>query len=201
VHRRVLLTVSAVAVTSAVLPGYAAAPPVDAGRVAATTLTIALGHGRSLSLDLRAAALTAGNTLRIVSERCTPDGGCSATMYQGQLDPAALHIDPSGAVADLQVTLAGHRLRLRWQPDSSTAVVVGGGEAEGDFGGGSGSEYAGNPATVTVELDGRQVCTGGGAVGTGMFADTSSTTGRPEAAALTRLRLPAKATVRCAPPA
>jgi hypothetical protein len=198
VHRIVLLGTAAAAVAATIGPVQAGPAPVDAGRVAVADLTFHLRHGQTLSLDVRAGALSGGNSLRVIAQRCHADGSCdpSTDAYQSQLAAAALTIDPSTAVAELRTTIAGHALHIRWQPDGSTFNEVGGFEAQGGGLGTSGSEYDGSPAVSNIELDDRS-CNGTGAVGTGAFADTSPATGSPDYAPLSALHIPATAPLTC----
>jgi hypothetical protein len=197
-RRSLLLVTSATAVAAAVIPGYAAPPPADAGRLAATYVTFALGHGRTLSLELRAATLSGGSVLRVLARRCYPTGPCTESAYQSPLAPGALTIDPMTAVAELKTTVAGHAVRVQWRPDDAAGpeVVVGGGEAGGDGVDNSGSDYVGAPAIVGVAVDGRS-CKGNGGVGNGAFVDSGAVTGFPSDAELSALRIPAKAPLAC----
>ncbi len=197
-HRAVLLSTAAAAVAATVAPVHAGPAPADAGRVAVATLTFHFTHGRTLSFDLRAGALSGGNTLRVIAQRCSSAGSCDpgTSAYQSALSPAALTIDPNTATADLRTTIAGHALHVRWQPDGTNTAQVGGFEAQGGSLSTSGSEYEGSPALTTVDLDGR-TCRGTGGVGTGAFIDTASATGSPDDAPLSELHVPGTAPISC----
>lgn len=197
--KRTVVLSAIVAGLAAVISPVHAGPqaPADAGRVAVADLTFALSHGRTLSLDLRAGSLSGGDTLRVLAKRCYSDGTCAqSTAYESPLAPGALTIDSSNAVAELQTTLAGHALHIRWQPATSNTEVVGGFEGQGGSETTSGSDYEGAAALTALDLDGR-TCTGNGAVGYGIFADTGAATGSPDAAPLSALRLPASAPITC----
>ena len=196
--RTVLFSTAIAAAAATVAPVHAGPAPADAGRVAVAHLTFQLSHARTLALELRAGALSGGNSLRVLVRRCYADGSCGAStdVFQSALAPAALTIDPSGAVAELRTTLGGHALHVRWQPDGSNAVVVGGIEGQGGSLSNSGSWYQGSPAVIAVALDSRS-CGGTGAVGTGLFADTGSATGSSDTQPLSRLHVPSTAPIAC----
>jgi len=192
-----LLSTAVAAVAAAVVPVHAAQSPADAGRIAVANLTFHLSHNKTLNLELRAAALSGGNSLRVIAHRCS-NGKCDADphAYQSSLSATSLTIDQSNAVAELTTTLAGHALRVRWQPDGANAAAVGGFESTGDDLSDSGSDYEGSPAKTAIELDGTS-CAGEGAVGTGAFADTGAATGSPDYAPLSDVHVPAAAPLTC----
>ena len=196
-HRTVLLSTAVAAVAATIGPVHAATAPADAGRAAAAHLTFALSHGRTLSFELRAGALSGGNSLRVLARRCYSNGACDqSTAYQSTLPSTALTIDPNNAAGELRTTIAGHTIHVRWQPDGTNAAEVGGFEAQGGEVTTSGSDYEGSPAVTAIDVDGRS-CQGNGAVGEGVFADTGATTGSPDASALSDLRVPATAPITC----
>lgn len=198
-HRSVLIATAVAGVVATVGPVQAGPqPPVDAGSVAVAQLTFALRHGQTLNLDLRAGSLSGGNTLRVIAQRCAADGTCdpATAAYQSSLASTELTIDSTATVADLRTSFAGHQLHVRWQPAGTNTTVVGGFETQGDATTTSGSEYQGAAAITTVELDGRN-CSGSGAVGNGVFADTAPATDSPDSAPLSTLHVPATAPLSC----
>jgi len=198
VKRTILLSAAVAAAAATITPVHAGPAPADAGRVAVAQLSLHLSHGRTLLLELRAATLSGGNTLRVLARRCHADGSCAASTdaFQSALAPAALTVDPTSAVAELRATIGGHALHVRWQPGASNTEQVGGIEGQGDSISNSGSWYQGSAAVTGVELDGR-ACNGTGAVGTGVFADTGATTGSSGTAPLSALHVPATAPLTC----
>ena len=196
-NRILLLGAAVAAATVAVGPVHAAPAPADAGRVAATHIVFHLNNGRSLDFDLRAGALSGGDTLRVLVQRCNSDGcDASTEAFQSALRAGDLNIDPNTATAELRTTIAGHALHIRWAPDGSNAAEVGGVEGQGGSLSTSGSGYTGSPATATIELDDRN-CNGAGAVGDGAFIDTAAATGSPSDAPLADLHVPATAPLTC----
>ena len=197
-RRMVLVSTAAAAVAATVAPVHAGSAPLDAGRIAVADLTFHFSHGRTLSLELRAGALSSGNVLRVLEQRCYSSGRCDAstTAYQSPVAADALTVDANNPDADLRMTVAGHALHIRWQPGASNVEEVGGFEAQGGSLSTSGSDYEGAPAITAVELDGT-ACAGHGAVGTGAFADTSAATGGPDDAPLSELRIPSRGTLTC----
>lgn len=196
-HRTVLFSIVAAAMAVGGVTVHASPAPVDAGRVAVTQLTFHLAHGRTVSLELRAGALSNGNALRVIAQRCDADGSCGqSTAYQSALNGAALTVDSSNAVAELRTTIAGHDVHVRWQPAGTNTEVVGGFETQGDTTSTSGSDYQGEAATTSVDVDGAH-CTGDGAVGNGVFADTGAAAGSSAATPLSALRVPQTAALTC----
>jgi hypothetical protein len=196
VHRSLLLTVAIAGVATTITAGNAATTPADAGRVAATQVTFALGHGRTLSLEFRAAELSGGDVLRVLAQRCFADGNCLESAYQSPLRATSLTIDANAATAELTATIAGRRLHVQWRPAATQGVVVSSGEMEGNGVSNDGSTYVGDPAAVVVQLDDR-TCHGDGAVGNGVLADTGTATGSPSAQDVGALRVPAAAPLTC----
>lgn len=199
--RRSLLALTAAAATAATMSAVHAAPsPVDSGRLAQAQLSVPLTHGAVLSLDLRAATLSSGNVLRIVAERCDAAGSCDElTAYQSPIPGSALSIDPNTTVATLTTSVAGRRVQLRWRPSTATAPgEIGGGDGEVDNSNNTSADaYQGENAVVSADIDGISCSTAGG-VGDGLFVDSSAVTGSSGAQALSALKLPDTATIRCA---
>jgi len=198
--RRSLVALTAAAATAATMSAvHAAAPPADTGRVAETQLTVPLGHGTVLSLELRAATLSGGDVLRVVASRCDADGSCDElTPYQSAIPASALSIDPNTATATLTTTISGRHLLLKWRPQTGTdqGETVGGDLEVDNANNTSTDEYQGDGAVVTVDVDG-VVCTTGGGVGESVFADSSTVTGESGVQELSALQLPDAASITC----
>jgi hypothetical protein len=192
--RKLLLTaVAAGSLAAAAAPGMAAPSPVDTGRMAGTRVTTALPGGDTLSLEIRAAELSAGPYLLVYTMRCD-EGACASRQYAADLAANALSIDDSAAQARLSVPLDGRLLVVTWRPDGA----VGPGAAYGstDESDGTGSQYLGSPAVTSVQYDGH-TCAGSGGVGQGTVVDATPVTGDEGAAPLSRLNLPDGAVLRC----
>lgn len=198
-HRKMLALTAAAGIAATTTAVHAAPAPADSGRVAETLLSVPLGHDTVLSLDLRAATLSGGKVLRIVAERCAADGSCDEmNVYQSPVSASALNIDANTATATLTTTIAGRHVTLSWRPSSATAPgAAGGGDVEIDEGGNtSADQYDGQDATVTADVDG-VACTRNGAVGNGIFADSTTVTGGSSAQDLSALKLPDNAQITC----
>lgn len=193
--RFLTLALSLGALAAAVPAGFADAPPVDAGRFATASVTLALPDGDQLSLGLRAVTGRAGDRLLVSTARCNDDG-CATGEAAGPLPDGALTIDPSTADATLHADLGGRPLAITWRPTGQSTVVVGGIEAGGSDGSLEASSYDGAPADVTIDFLGSR-CRDTGGVGDGIVIDTSGVTGSPAAKPLAKLRLPAGVTLRC----
>jgi hypothetical protein len=184
------------AFAAAVPTGFADSPPVDAGRLATVTVTLALPDGDRLTLDLRALAGQAGDRLLVSTARCEDDGGCLTGERSGDLPDGALTIDPSTADATLHTQLGGQPLAITWRAIDEGTVLVGGVEAGGRDGSTEASSYDGAPATVTVDYLGG-TCRETGGVGEGVAVDTSAVTGTPATAPLAGLRVRDGAVLAC----
>jgi hypothetical protein len=192
-RRALLTTVGLAGLAAATVPVLAAPAPLDAGRMAGTRVTTTLPDGDSLSLEIRAAELSAGPRVLVYSTRCDGDA-CATRQFSASLPASALSIDDSAAKANLSLPLDGRVLVVSWRPtDAQGPEAAYGSTDESD---GTGSQYLGDAATTTVQYAGH-TCTGRGGVGEGAIFDTSTATGDAGPAPLSRLNLPDGTAFRC----
>jgi hypothetical protein len=187
------LALALAALAGTVPAAFADGQPVDRGRAANTSVTVQLGDGESLQLEILAAELSGGPQLLLQTARCDNDDACSYDDFDSALPGGALSIDPQTAVARLDTSLAGRQLVVRWQPGSG--AELGSGHIEGDGAGFSGSNFVGNAAIVTVQYAG-DTCTGSGGVGDATVAEVDPT-GSRTTTPVDRLRIPDGVTLRC----
>ena len=194
-NRAVLSALTLGGAAMAATPVLASPAPVDAGRIAATTVSVALPDGDRLSLALRAVAGQSTDQLLISTTRCDGDA-CLTGEFSGPLSARALTIDPSTADASLNVELGGSVLAVTWRSADTSTTVLGGAEAGGEGGSVQASTYDGTPSAVTVDFLGA-TCHGNGAVGDGAVVDTSEATGTPATRPVAALKIAAGSTLRC----
>ena len=185
------LTLAALAAT--VPAAFADGQPVDQGRAATTTVTMKLGGGERLELDILAAELSTGPQLSLQATRCDEDEACAYDDFSSALPDKALTVDPDAAAAQLDTSLAGRQLVISWKPDGG--AEVGSGYIQGDGAGFNGSNFVGNAAVVTVQYAGG-TCTGSGGVGDGTVFDVDPTESRTTTP-VDHLHIPDGVTLRC----
>src|SRR3954453_18576968 len=117
-RRLVLAAVAGASLAALAAPGIAAPTPADTGRMAGTRGTTVLPDGDTLSLEFRAAQLSAGPRLLVFTTRCD-EGACASRQYAAHLAPNAFTVDDSVAQASLSLTLDGRPLLVRWRPDDA----------------------------------------------------------------------------------
>ena len=181
------------ALAATVPAAFADGQPVDRGRAATTTVTLQLGGGERVELDLLAVELSTGPQLSLQAARCDEDGACSYDDFSSALAGKALTIDPAAALAELNTSLGGRQLVISWKP--AGGAQIGSGHVEGDGTGFNGSNFAGDSADVTVQYAG-DTCTGSGGVGDGTVFDVDPTDSRTTTP-VDQLHIPDGVTLRC----
>ena len=170
--RRGLVAALAVGCAATVAVPVLADTPVDTGNTAATSVTVPLPSGDTLTLDILGEDLSSGPRLVITANRCNDDGCSSSDQYVSLLDAKDLVIDENALTAHLDTTLSGRALSIAWKPMTNGGYEIGGGTIAGGPHDLFASSYAGSTTDVTVQW-GDATCDGTGGIGTGLLADAA----------------------------